>query len=257
MKAILSATEHDYYAMPLPFVVYSWNKIGIDCIVFVPSGNNPKIELAKKYCKSAKFYEFNCEEKRIPTYSQVSRLFGSCVVEDKNETIITGDSDLAVFGNMFNELNDGGVHVVGSDLTNNNEYPMCFIAMPGNKWDSVMKITKSYQEHLSDIIDPIEGDNIRGNNWFLDQFLIKKHLDESGENVILHNRSNGQNQFAMHRADRDGWHYDINTIIDSHLPRPLTIEDNFNKVYNLLKEKYRNDDLQWMFDYRNEYLKLI
>jgi hypothetical protein len=256
MKAILSATEHDYYAMPLPFVVYSWEKIGIECIVFIPSGENPKIELAKSYCKKTSFVEFNCEEKRIPTYSQVSRLFGSCVVDNKNETIITGDSDLAVFGDTFKKLDDGNIHVVGADLTNNNEYPMCFIAMPAHKWDSVMKITKGYQEHLSNIIDCIEGDNIRGNNWFLDQFLIKKNIDESGEPVIIHNRSNGQNQFAMHRADRDGWHYDVNTIIDSHLPRPLTIEDNFNKVYNLLKEKYPQDDLGWMIEYRNKYLKL-
>lgn len=50
MIAVLSATEHDFYAMPLPFVVYSWNKIGVKCIVFIPKGNNPKIELAKKYC---------------------------------------------------------------------------------------------------------------------------------------------------------------------------------------------------------------
>jgi len=256
MKAVLSATEHDFYAMPLPFVVYSWNKIGIDCIVFIPSGNNPKIELAKKYCNSTKFYEFNCEEKRISTYSQMSRLFGSCVVEDKNETIITGDSDLAVFGNTFNKLNDGNLHVFITDYTDYVGYPMCYIAMPAHKWENVMNIKNNYQEHLSDIVDNIEGEDIRNNYWFFDQFLIKKHINESGENITFHNRCNGINQKVVNRADRDGWEFDTDTIIDAHLPRPLTIEENFNKVYDLFKLKYNNDNLQWMVDYRDEYLKL-
>tara|TARA_R110000868_G_scaffold93096_1_gene257892 strand:+ start:408 stop:1178 length:771 start_codon:yes stop_codon:yes gene_type:complete len=256
MIAVLSATEHDYYAMPLPFVVYSWNKIGIDCIVFVPSGDNPKIKLAQKYCNNTPFHEFVCEEKRIPTYSQVSRLFGACTSIDDNEIYITGDSDLAVFSNYYERLNDGDVHVVGADLTPKDQYPMCFISMPSKKWKKVLGIDKGYQEHIAELIDPIQGLNIRGEQWCYDQWYIKKKLDESGHKIVLHNRSNGQNQFATKRADRDGWHFDVFDIIDAHLPRPLTNEENFNKVYDLFKTKYPTDNLDWMIEYRNEYLKL-
>jgi hypothetical protein len=257
MKAVLSMTEHDYYAMPLPIVVYTWYKIGVDCIVFLPSGNNPKIELAKEYCFSrAKFYEFNCEEKRIPTYSQVIRLFGASVESDENEILITGDSDLAVFTNYYHSLKDGGIHIVGADLTPNDQYPMCFISMPVKKWKKVLNIKKDYQAHISELIDPIEGINIRGEQWCYDQWYIKKRLNESGEKIILHNRTNGINQFATKRADRDGWHFDPYNIIDAHLPRPLTDDDNFNKTYDLLKKIYPTDDLSWVLEYKNKYLKL-
>jgi hypothetical protein len=252
MIAVLSATEHDFYAMPLPFVVYSWWKIGIRCIVFVPSGDNPKLDLAIKYCvANADFYEFNAEEKRIPTFSQVSRLFGAAI------PMITGDSDLAVFGDYFKQLDDGGIHVVGSDLTPSEQYPMCFIAMPVHEWINVMEIKKGYQEHIADIVNPIEGENVRGTNWCLDQFLIRRHLDISGKNVILHKRSDGTNQFAKNRADRDSWqNFNPYDIIDAHLPRPLTDTENFGKVYDLFKIKFPEDDLEWMINYRNEYLLL-
>jgi len=259
MIAVLSATEHDYYAMPLPFAVYSWFKLSIPCVVFVPSGDNPKIELAKKYCSTmATFLEFKCEEKRIPTYSQVSRLFAAATpLVDPNEILISSDSDMCVFGEYFDQLNDGQIHIVGVDLTPDEQFPMCYAAMPVKTWRSVFNITKSYQEHLEEIVNPIEGDNIRGTNWCLDQFLLKRELIKSGFPIVKHNRSNGQNQFAQNRADRDGWHFDPYNIMDAHLPRPLTDEQNFNKVYDLFSIKYPHDDLSWTINYKQEYTKLL
>lgn len=272
MVCVLSATEHDFYAMPLPFVVYSWMKIAVRCIVFIPQRkNNLKIELAIKYCREhasdlVQFYEFECEEKRVPTFSQVSRLFGATTInyrphrtkeENDNEVMITGDSDLAVFDvNIFRELNDGNIHVIGADLTPDEQYPMCFAAMPVHVWKKVMGINKGYQEHIADIVNPIEGENVRGTNWCLDQFLLKKHIDGSGLEVRKHMRANPGTQFASKRADRDGWHFDPNDIIDAHLPRPLTDEENFNKVFDLFTYKYPNDNLEWMKQYRNEYMAL-
>jgi len=260
MIAVLSATEHDFYAMPLPFAVYSWAKVGYSCIVFIPDGNNPKIELAKKYCRrGTTFYEFRTAKDRIPTFSQVSRLFGAATEIAQlqtNTVMVTADSDICVFGDTFYGFDDGKIHILGADLTPDEQYPMCYAAMPVYLWAKVFGITKGYQEHIADIVNPIESDNVRGTNWCLDQFLLKKHIDASGEEIVKHNRSNGLNQFATMRADRDGWYFNPDNIIDAHLPRPLTDEDNFNKVYDLFKYKYPNDDLQWMIDYRNEYLKL-
>lgn len=262
MIAVLSATEHDYYAMPLPFAVYSWAHIGVPCIVFIPKGDNRKIKLAKKYCGSyASFFEFECEEKRIPTFSQVSRLFGaatSLVEDDKEAVLITGDSDLCVFSDYYKQLEDGRIHVVGQDLTPSEQYPMCFISMPVHEWINVMEINKSYQEHLSELINPIEGTNIRGEQWSYDQWKIKKQLDLSGKDIVFHKRSDGTNQFAQHRADRDSWqNFNPYDIIDAHLPRPLTNDDNFNKVYELFKIKYPNDDLSWMKQYQQQYKALL
>lgn len=271
MIAILSATEHDYYAMPLPFVVYSWWKIGVRCIVFTPPlKENKKLRLAEQYCSHTIFKEFTCEERRIPTYSQVIRLFGAANNLPFDEVLITGDSDMCVFGDFFEQLNDGGIHVVGADLTPQDQYPICYAAMPVRRWRNVMNMwqedgedelglktghLKTHQECVSELIDPIQGLDIRGEQWSYDQWYLKKML--TGADIVFHNRSNGQNQFAQHRADRDGWHFNPDTLIDAHLPRPLTDESNFNKVCELFHTKYPDDNLDWMCEFRDKYMKLL
>jgi len=260
MFSVLSATEDDLYAMPLPFAVYSWRKLGFLPIVFIPSGNNPKLTLAKKYCE-AHFIEFDCYNHKKPTYSQVLRLFGAAIQETwpmGYKVMITADCDMAVFSDFFGSLNDGSIHVVGNDLTPEDQYPMCYCAMPVMMWNEVMDIgTKSAQDCASEIIEPIQSTNLRGDSWCLDQWLLKKMLTPYKEQIVFHTRSNGQNQFAQNRADRDGWHFDPYNIIDAHLPRPLSDFDNFKKVVDLFTIKYPSDDLSWMHLFHNEYIKLL
>lgn len=172
MIAVLSATEDDLYAMPLPFAIYSWIKIGCTCIVFIPKGDNPKLELAKTYFSDyVTYYEFDCEERRIPTYSQVSRLMGAATDNvEEDDILITGDSDLCVFSDYFEQFKDGRIHVVGADLTPDEQYPMCFAAMPVKTWKKVYGLNKGYQEHLEEIINPIQSTNLRGTSWCLTSF---------------------------------------------------------------------------------------
>jgi hypothetical protein len=261
MIAVLSATNDDFYAMPLPFAVYSWWKIGVNCKVFIPDKRGGKLDLAMQYCtNNTEFFAFECEDFRIPTYSQVSRLTGATISYLKEDTVlITGDSDLCVFSDYFKQLEDGNVHIVGADLTPDEQYPMCFAAMPVKTWREVYGMKdKSYQEWLEETINPIQSSNLRGTAWCLDQFLLKQGLDKSGIEVIKHNRSNGQNQFALNRADRDSWYnFNPDDIIDAHLPRPLTDEANMNKVYELFKIKYPNDNLDWMWEYYHAYKQLL
>ena len=261
MIAVLSATEHDFYAMPLPFAVYSWWKIGVNCKVFIPEKCGEKLNLAMQYCtNNTDFFSFECEDFRIPTYSQVSRLTGATISYLKEDTVlITGDSDLCVFSDYFKQLEDGNVHIVGADLTPDEQYPMCFAAMPVKTWREVYGMKdKGYQEWLEETINPIQSTNLRGTAWCLDQFLLKQGLDKSGIDVIKHNRSDGTNCFAKQRADRDSWYnFNPDDIIDAHLPRPLTEEDNMNKVYELFKIKYPNDNLDWMWEYYHAYKELL
>ncbi len=263
MTAILSATENDLYAFPLPIVVWSWHKIGIKSVVFCPSGKKLKIELAKKYCfGKAFFYEFNAEEKRIPTFSQVSRLFGAAInsIPD-SEILVTGDSDLCVFNGVLNVIsNDDSIQVVGYDLTPIDQYPMCFIKMTAKDWREVLNINKTYQEHISELINPIEGINIRGEQWNYDQWYIKKKLDKSGKNVGLVNRSNGITQFAQNRVDRDdtNWKRYLNeNLIDAHLWRLGYTDENFSNILELMTTMYPNDNFDWLVNYRQKYLELI
>lgn len=261
MHAILSATNNDLYAFPLPFTVYSWNKIGINCLVFVPKSGGEKIELAKKYCSVLNtFKTFNSPLHKEPTYSQVSRLFGCCVEFPGDEVLITGDADLCVFGDYLLKANDGGVHVFGSDLVAGDQLPMCFLAAPADKWRNIMWAPPGfgYQYYLDELLGPIESQHFRSDQWCFDQNLAYKNFIKSGLPIVMHNRAAPGTQFATRRADRDGWPQAFSPdLIDAHLPRPGYTEENFAKIINLFKSMYPNEDFQWMIDYRNEYLNLI
>jgi hypothetical protein len=257
MTAILSATEHDFYAMPLPIAVYSWAKLGINCHVFIPEDYGPKLALAKKWCQPfATFHTFFCEKKREATYSQVIRLFGAAIPETTGQVLITSDADICVFGNYFEQFEHNLITVAGADLTPADQYPMCFIGMRASIWRNVFGITKTAQEHVAELIDPIEGDNIRGCQWSYDQWYAKKLLDASNLPVSILHRAKPLTQFASHRADRDGWYFDLPGLVDAHLPRPLTDEANFKKVQDLFIAKYPNGDFGWMEAYRKEYMQL-
>src|ERR1700743_323053 len=255
MIAILSASEHDFYAMPLPFVVYSWIKAGVWPVIFIPKGNNPKLRLARRYCVGD-IIEFDCQENKVSTYSQVIRLFGAAgndSLRNCKETLITGDSDMCVFGrttiigDLLHSVNDGNIHVVGNDLTPEDQYPICFVAMTASDWIECMDIgTKTANECAAELIEPIQSTNLRGDAWSLDQWHLKKMLDLYKKPIVFHTRSNGENQFAQNRADRDGWHFNPDTLIDAHLPRPLTDPDNFQKVVDLFHITYPQDALSWM-----------
>jgi hypothetical protein len=260
MHAVISATEHDFYAFPLPITAYSWNRIGVKCIIFIPDNYGPKLELAEKYCNENIFVEFHAPEHKIPTYAQVSRLFGCCLDLPDDEVLITGDADLPVFGDYLLQANDKQVHVFGADLVTGNQFPMCYLSATVKQWRSIMwaPFGFGYQFYLNELLGPIECEHFRANQWCFDQNLAFENFSKANFPVIRHNRANAPHQFATRRADRDGWPNQISPdIIDAHLPRPGYTEENFAKILNLFQTVYRSEDFQWIIDYRNEYIKLI
>jgi hypothetical protein len=262
MTAALSVTDHDFYAFPLPLTVYSWNKIGVKCITFMPNGElSAKMQLVMQYCGSDnRFFRFDAPEHKQPTYAQVSRLFGCCTDLPEDEILITGDSDLSVFSDYFKQLESGQIHLVGVDLVPPEQYAICFVAAPVKTWREVMWVTPgtSYQKYLDDHLGPIECEHFRANQWAFDQGLIYRQLTRNNWPTVKHNRAIEPHAFATRRADRDGWPQTIPAdIIDSHLPRPGYTDENWKKIFTLFSTMYPNEDLQWMEDYRNQYIKLI
>lgn len=261
MTAVLSVTNNDFYAYPLPIVAWSWHKVGIKTIVFHPDTDGGKVVLAKKYCPNTKFYSFKCEERKEATYAQVSRLFGATVC--KEGVLIIGDADLAVFGDEFNSFLDGDLRILGGDLLSDetNQYPMCFTGMSFDKWQSIFELHgKSLQEALDETVGKLESVTFRGDFWGFDQWYLRKKIQDSGVSPIIVNRAKYPERFATRRLDRDDAFllHRINLdIIDYHLPRPAYEENNFNQIMTVLKYFYPNDDFGWLIDYRNEYLKLI
>lgn len=263
--AIISATENDLYSYPLPIVVWSWYKIGIKSIVFVPKSSGDKIELAKRYCDGmADFYTFDCEERKEATYSQTSRLFGATIGGlNDNDILICGDSDLAVFSNIFEQFKDEEVRVIGADLLapEMNQFPMCFIGMPVHKWKDIFDLhNKTLQQALDETVGQLQSISFRGDFWGYDQWYAHKKIVESGVNVLKNSRAKMPERFACYRIDRDDfyWEEKLNQpIIDAHLWRPLYTPENFNKLEKLLRYFYPLEDFSWLIDYTKKYITLL
>lgn len=271
MKAVLSTTFDDNYLFFLPIVTWAWNKLGIDVICFEPryvrSGKEAdKLGIVihaiwKNNLQIARI-RFDCPENKTATYAQCARLYGATQpLMDDNEILVTGDIDMAVFQKEFFKLIDNDmVHIVGADLVPDYQYPICYIAMPAEKWRNVMDIGlgETHQHKLDQLLGDLDCEHFRGNYWAKDQETIYNHIIRSGQMLFKLYRAKPGTQFAMRRADRDGWPVQIPTdIIDAHLPRPGYVYDNFAKILNLFQTMYPDDNFDWMVEYRNEYVKHI
>lgn len=271
MKAILSCTNDDLYLFNLPFAIHSWNKLGVECIVFVPCAENVddlmrprrmllmKLKLMNRL--QFEFYCFDAPPDKRPTYAQCIRLYAAGLPELKNdELLVTADADMCVFNQEYWERlgYSGVINIVGADLVPSGQVPMCYISMPVPGWRAVMKINgRSPQQCVDDLLGGIETENFRGNYWAKDQEEAYVHIFSSGLPILCHNRAVAPGvQFATRRADRDGWQVNPN-IIDAHLPRPGYLPENFERIYSLFETIYPNDDHRWMREYRDEYVKYI
>lgn len=271
MNAILSTTYDDQYLFYLPIVTWSWNKLGVDVICFVPSLNgfnqHPTLNLvfdAKHWNPGLRlqFVKFAALKEKKATYAQCSRLYGAALpLFEDDEVLITGDVDMAVFNReYFESMNNGEVHVAGVDLVPEKQFPICYIAMSASNWRHVMWINtgESHQTKLDLLLGHLECEHFRGNYWAKDQESVYDHIIASGFAINKHYRAAPGTQFATRRADRDGWPENpAPDIIDAHLPRPGYTTENFTKILKLFKTIYPDEDFTWMIEYRNEYNNLL
>lgn len=212
------------------------------------------------------FPTLNIIPDREVTYFQCARLFGACLDMPDDEIVITSDIDMAVFGNQFTQPFPYGFEIYGSDLVPPNQFPICYIKAPVKYWRQAFNISTPGDgweistpfEYLEKMLGAIQCDNMRGNYWSRDQEHAFNKITESGIPLVNITRTNGHNQFAMRRMDRDGWDQgNPQEVIDAHLPRPGHDLKNFNKIKDLFHAVYPQDDLTWMVEYHEKYLSLL
>jgi hypothetical protein len=202
---------------------------------------------------------FDAPKNKEATYAQCSRLYAGGLDLPQDEILITSDIDMGVF--KIPEMADGGFSVVGVDLVPDKQYPICFISAKKYLWQFIMnRGDYTYQDCLDNLLGDIECESFKGNYWGKDQETVHLHISTSPIEVHKFNRSNGQNQFATKRYDRDD-SYILDRLnhdtIDFHMNRPGFEENNFNIILTILKYHYPQEDFTWLINYTNEYKKLL
>lgn len=263
MKAILSCTANDIYSFSLPFAVYSWHLIGVECMIFVPideynanDGAIFRLGICMGYCPQTHIRRFVAPKDKLVTYAQCIRLYAAGIASPDADILITSDADMCVFNADYWHQFDynGAINIIGSDLVPKGQLPMCYIAAPVVGWRNFMDIgIRSPQQCVDDLLGPLEAENFRGNYWSKDQETAWDALHECPYPMVEHMRAKPGTQFATRRADRDGWQV-TDDIIDAHLPRPGWEPQNFNKIKGLFETKYPDKDHSWMDEFRTAFV---
>jgi len=270
MKAILSCTANDLYSFNLPFAVYSWHLVGVECIVYVPLDNYDgargqifrlefALGVAKKMAPDMLIRRFVAPEEKITTYAQCIRLYAAAVPAPDADVLITSDADMCVFNADYWHQFDynGAINIVGADLVPEGQVPMCYIASPVVGWRSFMDIgIRTSQQCVDELLGDLQAEHFRGNYWAKDQETAYKAITSSPYPIVRHMRAQPGTQFATRRADRDGWHVSPD-ILDAHLPRPGYTPDNFEKIQQLFATMYPDKDHSWMEEYCVEFTNLM
>jgi hypothetical protein len=250
----ISCTEEDIYSYYLPLIVWAWQKFGFEPIIFVPDINNDKLNLAISECKGDfQIHKFKCEPKRKATFSQCSRLYASCLDIPDTSFVMTSDVDMLPCNEYFTFIDTAFINVIGEDLMDYTEFPICYIGMSVNKWRHIFGVnSRTYQECLEQLINPIEGENIRGEQWSLDQAFATRKIKESGLPIMSIRRGKDEHGYALNRADRGHWQIP-EYCIDAHLPR--NGQNSLQQVLDLLKIKFPNDKHDWFIEYTKKFYK--
>lgn len=275
MKAVISSTYDDKYLYFIPLVTFLWNKLGVDVICFMPKfvhyeKGQEGLDVAKRiklvedtvmnHCssKSNMLAYFDAPEHKEATYAQCSRLYGACLDLPEDEVLITGDVDMLMF--RLPEMMEGGFSIFGSDLVPDKQYPMCYISAKVKDWINAFELDgKSYQQCLDELMKDRDSISMRSDFWALDQEIAYNKINLT-QGIHYIPRTNGQNQFATHRLDRDdSFMLDRmnNEVYDYHANRPPYEENNFQKILTVLKFFYPKESFEWLVEYQNSYINLL
>lgn len=265
MTAVFSSTYDPLYQFFIPIAAYSWRKLGVDSVCFMPwegidVNETKRWRLTLEYSPDIMFPFFKAPINKQATYTQLSRLFAGAISNiPDDEWLITSDVDMAVFSTDLVFGDYDATHVWGKDLVPDNQMAMCYVRMPKWKWRQVMDCgAHSYQQMLDLHLGHIECDHFRGNYWGYDQEQLSKHVGNL--DYISHPRAHPGTQFAQNRCDRDdaNWQSTIGpSLFDAHLWRPGYEDNNFEKIITLFSKMYPEDDLTWMREYREKFIQLL
>lgn len=265
-KIILSCDQNQEYLFYVPITTFVCEYFGFKPLVII-LGKSKYTDLVYEYTKKFTNSEIieidSISPYRDTTIVQFSRLYAACLIEDEDEYIMTGDIDMLILNNyLYNDFDKMNLH--GSDLTGYVHYPICYIGMTVKKWRNLLDLEygKFKENMLRDLEEEkkLATSEVFTDFWYTDQRFITRRIKEYGEdkfNIVDRTHNAG---FAVKRIDRAlPLTWDIkcdDDYIDCHMLKNGYVEENFNKILNVIKLKVDKDSV-WMKEYREKYIKII
>lgn len=257
---ILSTNWNPDYLYYTPLTVWAWRRIGWEPIIFYEGDRTPAFELVNEI-SGVEFFQLSPQEGyRSDTITQVSRLYGACVV---GGYLMTGDIDMIPLSDYWKPSDRDVITIWGHDLTGFTHYPICYIGMQHTKWIEVMGLSNNDYNNLmrQDLsCMPQAKDTDFYKYWFTDQELITQRIDQTEFEKVMINRGQYPNGYAKGRVDRGTWSLDHAEFIDCHALRDMykptdTGLGNLAKTMRMLELVFK-EDFSWFQDYTAEFRKV-
>lgn len=259
---ILSVNDNVDYLYFTPLTCWAWKYFGWEPIVFFQGNHETSVfKLVSINTQLTPFWWLkDIDPYRADTITQISRLYGSCVIQDGY--LMTSDIDMIPLSDYW-KPDENRFTVWGHDLTGFKNFPLCYIGGPARLWQGVMKIdSDDYNAHIKRDLDNLPQARSQDfyTYWETDQDHITERLKQFGTgNINFINRGQGKHGFAKGRVDKGhgGWVLDQPELIDAHLLQQAHhSEEKIKKLMDLLHTVWPNEDWKWFLQYTKEFKKL-
>lgn len=268
---VLSVNDDLEYLQYVPLTVWSWQLIGWEVILFYyGSVLDKSFNLVNEHTTFNGHFLNKIDGYRGDTITQISRLYGAATV-NPSDMVMLGDIDMLALSDYWHPKADR-ITIYGHDLTNFQNYPICYAAMTAEKWDYVMDyddadITKLIKRDL-DTLKQAKSDDFY-KRWESDQDLLTRQINKTAIKKEFINRGKIHNGLAQGRIDRGEWSLFHNgNYIDCHMHRELykifkktdrqvIVEKKWREHTAMLQTVWPNEDFQWYFDFLEKFAALV
>jgi len=241
---VVSTTNDVNYYFYAKYLEKAWNKIGWNlCVMITNDVNESDLKLTNPLSVVIRMPKIN--QLRDSSIAQASRLYASNYFP-LDTLLMTSDIDLLPLSDYWHP-NENDITIYGYDLTWFTFYPMGYICMTAEKWQTYMNLNNNTKEEIiRDAYDtsiphsPLANDWEEWWNW--DWSMITKRLKPFEKQIKFIDRGQidiAGATLAKGRIDRYNWEETQNQsepFIDAHAENNNVMEESklnkFLKVFN-------------------------
>ena len=258
---LLSVDNNLKYLYLLPIVAKSWNIQGWTCCIYLNNITDKQYEFIREELNKVGIDYITISSTKTSStinpalYTQCERMYMPQCIQDKSTYCIMSDVDMFIASDFLNRDYDK-VNSFGYDLTGYTQIPMCYVGMTVDKWDQLMG-TYDVEVDLATYAKKDSQDFYQA--WGCDQDILTGRMrgivGYHNVNFIERGKDHDNSGLPMGRLDRYNWVYPKGQIHDCHLPHDAI--DKVEKIEEMCKFIYPNENWNWIQPYTEEFKKLI